>query len=230
MITRPLLVPAALACAAALAPEASAATIATTRGCLNSQSPAQLVGTGFTPGATVAVSSGPLPTLKALAGPDGSFVLPFTAPLADPTSPPSTFAFTATDGVVGAQGASLLASPGIAVEPVGQTRLPQLYKLTGFEPGQKIYAHVRYAGKWRLRRTLGVAQGPCGTLDVKAKLLRKTAGKKVRSVFVQFDHLPAAKLDTHQLAFARFDVFPALRNYPERWINRRVGYRERTGL
>ena len=226
---RSLVLPATTALLLGAAHDAAAATISTTRPCLNSRSPGQFVGTGFAPGATVKLQGDKVVFEEGVAGADGSVAIPFTVPLTNARQEP--FRYTATDGSTTAAGSSLLTRPGLELSASGApTRLPQRYLLSGFEPGRTIYGHVRWGEKWRLTRKLGTATGPCGVLDVKAKLLRKTAGKRGRSVFLQFDQLAKPRLDTHQLAFARFTVSAATGGSPGRFLVVKRGYRERTGL
>ena len=233
MIARILAAPAVAILALAGAQEASAATIATTRPCLNSESPAQFTGAGFTPGAVVNVA-GLAFSAQGIAGPDGSVAIPFTSPLHTSPSnnvvPPAAFTFTASDGTNTAMGSALVAVPGAVLPQVGRTRVQMRIQLTGFEPGQVLYAHVRWSGKWRRTVRLGTAVGPCGTLEAKRKLLRKTSGSNYRPVYVQFDRTIKPATDTHQTAYWRFLVTKGIAGHPE--IYRRVanGWRERTGI
>ena len=113
------LAPATVLIALVPASVASAATIATSRPCLNSESPAQFVGSGFTPGALVKVT-GPSLAKSGVAGPDGSVAIPFTAPLSNDV-PPAPLAFQATDGTNAASGEAPPIGPLAAAEGVTGT-------------------------------------------------------------------------------------------------------------
>ena len=217
MTPRAALLPAAAALALGLAHDATAATIATTRPCLNARSSAQFVATGFIPGATVRIKLRGVLTATAAAGPDGALIAPFTAPLADPNAPPEPVGLEATDGTNVAVGTVLRVVPGARLPSSGTTRIQMRILLTGYEPGQALYAHLRWGERWRRTLKLGTASGPCGTLDVKRKLLRKTAGSRGRKVYVQFDHTPQPATDTHQTAYARFSVDKGFARNPERY-------------
>ncbi len=213
----------------AVAP-ASAATIATTRACLNEGSPAQWVGTGFAPGVVVKIRVKGLIVGQAPAAPDGSVAVPFTAPLGNPNQPGEPYAFEATDGTSTAQGTAGLQRPGATLASVGRTRVQMRLQLAGYEPGQVIYAHLRWNQRWRRSVALGTAAGPCGTLDVKRKLLRKTSGRNFRTVFVQFDANRKPSTGTHQTAYARFYVTRGRFGNPEIYRRVTLGWRERTGI
>lgn len=231
-IRRAALIPTTAAVALGLAHDAAAATIATSRPCVNQRSAAQFVATGFTPGATVVVQMQGVPSVPGVAGPDGVAVVPFTAPtLTNPFLPPETYKLQASDGTNVATGTSLVAGPGVNLPATGPTRIQMRILLTGYEPGRVLYAHLRWGQKWRRTLKLGTAAGPCGVLDVKRKLLRKTAGPRGRTVYAQFDHNLKPAIATHQTAYARFAVKPAgARNFPENFILKAQGWRERTGL
>ena len=230
MDRRPTLLLTTVATMLALAPGARAATIATTRPCLNEDSPARFVGSGFTPGATVRIASKSITRATAVAGPDGSVSADFTAPLRDYANPGAPYAFEATDGTQAASGSALLVDPGATLPSVGRTRVQMRLQLTGYEPGRTIYAHLRWNERWRRTVALGTATGPCGSLDVRRKLLRKTSGKDFRTVFVQFDQNRKPHTGTHQTAYARYYVTRGRYNNPEVYRRVTLGWRERTGI
>lgn len=167
---------------------------------------------------------------KAVAGPDGAVTLPFTAPTGDVTIAQEPVSFQATDGTNTTMGGALLAQPGVVVPRSGRTRFKMRTQLAGFEAGQVIYAHVRWGEKWRQTVKLGTAAGPCGTIDVRNKLLRKTGKPSgTREVYVQYDFSRTPARDTHQTAYARFFMQAGRRN-PENYSLVRRGWRERTGI
>jgi len=193
MSPRMLFLPASLLLALGAGQPASAATIALSRPCLNSESPSLVTGSGFTPGATVTFSH-TNETVQTVAAPDGSVSARFPAPLsstpADTT--PLTAAYTATDGTNVATTGVLVVRPGLVLSNAGKTRTKMRIRMTGFEPGKVVYAHLRWGQKWRKTFKIGAAAGPCGSLQTDRKLFRKTGSLFGRQVYAQFDQNPKA--------------------------------------
>lgn len=215
MNPRAILPPVVVLLALGAAQPASAATIALSRPCLNSESPSLVTGAGFTPGATVTFSH-PNADFQAVAAPDGSVNARFPAPLSLTTADalPLAVAYTATDGTNAATTSVQVVRPGLVLPKSGRTRNKMRILMTGFEPGKVVYAHLRWGEKWRKRFKIGTATGPCGSLQTDRKLFRKTGSLFGRQIYAQFDQNPKASTATHQTAFARLIVSKGARNNP----------------
>lgn len=215
MSPRPIILPVAVALALGAAQPASAATIALSRPCLNSQSPALVTGAGFIPGAGVTFRHG-IVAFRAVAAPDGTVSAVFPAPVsltpADAT--PLTVAYNATDGTNAATTSVQVVRPGLVLPGFGQTRNKMPIVMTGFEPGKLVYAHLRWGQRWRKRFTIGKAVGPCGSLRTNRKLLRKTGSLFGRQIYAQFDQNRTPSTTSHQTAYARVIVSKGARNNP----------------
>jgi hypothetical protein len=221
-VRRLLILPALALLAAA---PAHGATIAPTRACTNANAPTGFTGAGFTPGALVTVSQPQAPAVQAVAAADGSVNGVLTAPILAPGPVPRTTPVTASDGTVSAQGALLVTQPGLDLPAGANTRQRTTFRLRGFQPGLRVYVHLRSRRRWIRTRGFGVAAPPCGDLTFRSKLFRKLGG---RSIYVQIDQARRPDVKTHPAAWARVAVRRALPLVPERWNVERKGWRERT--
>jgi len=215
MSPRATLLPVSVLLALGAAQPALAATIALSRPCLNSESPALVTGAGFIPGAAVTFRHG-IVTSRAVAAPDGTVSSVFPAPLsltpADAT--PMSIGYSATDGTNVAATSVQVVRPGLVLPGFGRTRNKMRILMTGFEPGRVVYAHLRWGQKWRKRFKIGTAAGPCGSLQTDRKLFRKTGSLFGRQIYAQFDQNRTPSTSSHQTAYARVIVSKGARNNP----------------
>lgn len=163
---------------AALAAQASAATIAPTQACYVNANPASgapmtIAGAGFGPGDPITISGGTV-FATATAGPDGTFAATTEAPIL-PTINPATQAttVTATDENTDATATTTVLSANLAVSanpsPVRHPdRTKVKFTFSGFTPGKHIFAYYLRGKKVVARAKFGTATGPCGTFQQKA--------------------------------------------------------------
>lgn len=175
---------AALAATSALAlpAGAEAATLAATASCVAADAPVNLAGSGFTPGSTVTIAGAA--SASAIADAAGAVVA--TVSLAPPPSiTPITVSLTASENVNAANTATL-ALPVVARAfdtnaPInGRPSQTTTWRFAGFVTGQPIFGHFRFGGQTRRNYRFGTAQGPCGTLVVRARRVpvkRLSSGK-----------------------------------------------------
>ncbi len=189
-------------------------------------------GAGFTPGAVVRITLDASGKGTIAAGPDGSFVLPTTAPLSASRigQPPRIATYAATDDVNTAQVMAAVIRPGAVPPESGVTRDKTTFAMGGFEPGATIYAHLRWNERWRRTIKLGIARGPCGSLTSTRKLFRKLGTRRGRNIYLQFDQNRRPSTTSHQTAVLRYRVTSGVAHDPESYLRLYDGWRERTGL
>jgi hypothetical protein len=183
---------AALAVAATLGVPASAfaAELTVDQGCYAEKRGAITVtGAGFTPGSETSLVLGAATTT---ATPDdtGAFTATFTPPPTELEHPGARqFTLTGTDAAgVAANTLVNIVKPG--ADGVPATSRPHqriMWNIAGFPSASKaIYGHWRFHGKTRANHRMGVPQGPCGVLHVRA---RQIEAKRIRFGIwlVQFD-------------------------------------------
>ena len=173
----------ALATAAAVAP-AGAATL-TTDACVRyvrNQPTMTIVGTGFTPGGSVALASStrtrttPVPFSSSPVLPNGGFV---TRTLPPPFSSPSRNQESFTLLGVDATNPTAFGTTQFQVVRFGMTTSPTprrptsriRYTARGFTSGKRVYVHFRFRGVTRRTVSLGVARGPCGIASQRMRAL-----------------------------------------------------------
>lgn len=170
-----LLIPAAVAAALVPAAPAGASMLELdARQCYVSGGPIGITGTGFTAGATVALS-GDL-TGSAVADAAGRVALQVVAPAIGGVAP-RTLSVGATDQANAANAAppvafrlvSRLFGGNYAQAIGGRPRQRTAWRFAGFRPGRPIYGHFRFHGRTRRSYRFGVARGSCGTLTVRAR-------------------------------------------------------------
>jgi hypothetical protein len=129
-----------------------------------------VVGSGFSPGATVDISVDGNAAGRTTAGSDGSLVYGLNAPLQ--RSGEREFTVTATEaGQVPATALSRVSALSVKVRPK-KARASQTVTFTGrgfTDPSTPVYLHYTLGG--RNRRTVKLAQptGPCGTFSVRRR-------------------------------------------------------------
>lgn len=182
---------AALAVAAALgvAASAPAGTVAVDQDCYAENVGAIAIeGTGYTPGSTATVVLGSGST-TAPTDVNGSFSASLKTPASSLQHPGAEqLPLTATDalGVSAATTVNLL-KPGVdGVPAVSKPHAKIMWNIAGFPGTKAIYGHWRFRGRTRADHRMGIPQGPCGVLHVKA---RQIEAKRVffGTWLVQFD-------------------------------------------
>jgi hypothetical protein len=184
--SRRALVAVPLAALALAAPSAQAAEVRTLP-CVPyaaGQASMPILGTGFTPGATVrlgtttAGSSSPTLLSSAQADATGAFARQVNPPLlASSTTHEQSFTLIALD--TSNPAAPVQATFAFQVVRFGLTAVPQprrpsqrvTYTARGFTPGRPVYMHFRFAGRTRRSVRLGVASSPCGIASRRMRAL-----------------------------------------------------------
>jgi hypothetical protein len=168
----------ALAVPAVGTASASAATINVTKTCYVNANPGQgapiaVVGSGFTPGDTIAIQGSGV-SGTATASPSGQIVVSTSGPTLTTTGPAAqTFTLSATDqttfsGTL-ATTTVTMANLSVATKPVvAKPTRKVTWQFSGFTPGKTIWIH--YLRKRAVSRmSFGKANGPCGLLTAKRK-------------------------------------------------------------
>jgi hypothetical protein len=164
---------AALVTAVLSAPASAAgAEIAIDQECYAEGGTITISGTGFTPSSTASVTLGGT-TGGVTTDETGAFTASLDAPsttLKHPGAQPATL--TATDDTTAAAATATvnIAKTGVDGVP-GQSKPHKriTWNLAGFPGTKPIYGHWRIKGKTRADHRMGVPQGPCGVLHVKAR-------------------------------------------------------------
>lgn len=173
----------ALIGAGASAAPAGAAGVAVVQKCVitasNFPAPITVVGSGFTPGSTVSLSTrskkNPTPVLLRTTpvAANGGFI---TAAPAAPYNSDKTldqrFDIFASDGQVGA--ANSFRQVKLSYQRVPSSSRPSKkirHIARGFTTGKTVWAHFRHGGKTRATKRLGKASGPCGIVTRKMRSL-----------------------------------------------------------
>lgn len=192
--------------AGALTAEASAAELTVNAGCYviagRNAPPMSFSGSGYTPGDQVLISSdeGTVDT-SVKADSQGRISGKADAPTPFFTTPGAQkIGLTAKDQTP--TGTTITARTTVNVTELGwehgpTKRQPGLRALTertdwsfsGFQPGEPIFGHYLYDGKQVALARFGLAQPPCGTLTVRARLYPATPHHS--SFSVQYDDSPA---------------------------------------
>jgi hypothetical protein len=203
---------AAVAAALALPGAADAATLAAQGGCFFSGQPVPLAGGAFTPGAIVTIGGGVAGTAQADAA--GSFAAPVQAPTVS-TIAPRTIRVTATDGANAANTATatfrVVRGPLTTNAPVsGRPSQTTTWHFAGFPPGRPIYGHYRVGGRTLASFRFGRAQGPCGTLTVRARRVPVSAARLRTGVWrLQLDNRRTYDSTASPRRVVRFRIFRA---------------------
>jgi hypothetical protein len=203
---------AVVATALAAPAAADAATIATQGACFFTGRPVPLTGGAFTSGAVVTIGGGVAGTAQA--DPAGNFAAPLQAPAVS-TIAPRTVTVTATDGANAANTATttfrVVREPLSTNAPVsGRPRQTTTWRFAGFPTGQPIYGHYRVGGRTLANFRFGRAQGPCGTLTVRARRVPVAASRLRTGVWrLQLDNRRAYGRTTTPRRVVRFRIFRA---------------------
>jgi hypothetical protein len=172
MPLRGALIAGAVGGARAAAP-AGAATVATDAPCYTSGAAMGVAGQGFGAGAPVSVeASGLFGSTPADAV--GAFQLITRAPLLGTTAPAvRTFALTASDETTSAQTGFRVTNFAAAHTPSAPPRPSTVirWRVAGFAPGARVYAHYVHGGRQQARAGLGRMPRTCGVLRKRLALI-----------------------------------------------------------
>lgn len=157
----------------ALPASASAASAELDRACYVAGQPGTVTLAGFTPGASIAVSSPELGTTDVTADAAGGSVVdvvpPDGAELDRPTSREFTVTATETATGVVATTRSRFAPRAFSTDTgTKAAKSPRRWVFSGWTPGRPIYAHFRLGGRTRGTHRFGLATGPCGIFQGRA--------------------------------------------------------------
>lgn len=134
-------------------------------------------GGGFTPGSFVRVTAdGQLVgSVQADAAGNVNDAL-FSPSLSSSTRNQQTFQIVADDGQGQAFGPVAVPVTRIKVDLPARAkpRSRVRYRLYGFNPGERVYLHVRRGGKTRGTFSMGTAAGPCGTITKRLRFMPVT--------------------------------------------------------
>jgi hypothetical protein len=169
---------------------ASAADVTVDQSCYVEQGTMVVSGSGYTPNSIATVTVGGT-TYSADTDATGAFSTTLSAPSTSLKHPGAQqFPLTAHDVDTNVDTNTTVNVAKVGVDGVPSKSKPHkriTWNIAGF-PGQKaLYGHWRFGGKTRANHRMGVPQGPCGVLRVKA---RQIEADRVRfgTWTVQFDH------------------------------------------
>lgn len=188
---------AALIAGAAVAPTtAAAATIVTGTGCYPAGGPITVAGQGFAAGALVTLS-GPGVRGRAFANSTGQVEIVAAAdPLATTAPVAEAITLTASDGTTAAQTVVRLTNFTFSIAPpVRRPQTPVRWRISGFAPGARVYAHYVHEG--REQRSVGFGRMParCSILRAHLPMLPIAAPAPGRWI-IQLDGQPRYRADT----------------------------------
>ena len=190
----------ALLTPAAVAAQASAATLSVNRGCFVNTitkgtilpAPMVVTGSGYVPGDPVTITStdGTVDKLTQ-ASPSGTIAVPIGAPTPFLKLPGSkVVALTASDynaaGTI--TGGTFLKTTYLDVATVPGTARPSqkvTWYFSGFRPGRPIYVHYLHRGRQVARMRFGRAKGVCGLLRTRARFF--PGRQRYHTYGLQFD-------------------------------------------
>jgi hypothetical protein len=123
-----------------------------------------ITGSGFRPGATVAVTADGRPVASVAADSAGNFSAQVRPPaLSSSKRNRQRFRLSASDGLITAGPKPVLVTRvRVTVPSRARPTHTVRYRAFGFLPGRRIYLFVRRHGRTLGRFTLGRASGPCG--------------------------------------------------------------------
>jgi hypothetical protein len=206
---------AAIVAFAAWGGTAQAATLTPDKACYLEREQAEIRGSGFGPGSAVSFSFGGDLVGSAAADAAGNVLGSFIAPSLG-TKAARSFRVQATDGVNSATTRVAVTQRMAEITP-GTARLDRrvLYRVRGLRANRAVYVHYVYRGKERMRRRLGRAAGPCGTVTTRTRFFPR--GRISRGVWtLQFDHRRTYSRGTTPKIRAQVRVFRTLRSSARR--------------
>lgn len=131
-------------------------------------------GSGFTPGSFVRVTADGqfIGSVQADAAGNVNGAL-FPPSLSSSTRNQQTFQIVADDGQGQAFGPVAVPVTRVSVDLPNRARPRSRvrYQLYGFNPGERVYLHLRRGGKTRGTFSMGTAAGPCGTVTKRLRYM-----------------------------------------------------------
>jgi hypothetical protein len=169
---------------------ASAAAIEVDQDCYQEGGPIKVTGAAFTPNSIATFTIGGT-TSSADTDETGAFAGSIDAPFTTLKHPGAqTVTLTSRDTATGEELSLPVNVAKIGVDAVPAQSKPHkriTWNIAGFPSQKALYGHWRFGGRTRANHRMGVPQGPCGVLHVKA---RQIEAKRIRFGLwtVQFDH------------------------------------------
>ncbi|MCW3007450.1 MAG: hypothetical protein JWP17_2076 [Solirubrobacterales bacterium] len=185
-----------LAALAAAASPAAAATIVTGTGCYPTGGDISVAGQGFAPGSLVTVT-GPGVEGRAFADSSGNVqVMAAGQPLSTRVPIARAITLTASDGAAAAQTMVRVTNFTFSIAPaVRHPDTPVRWRVSGFAPRDRVYAHYVHAGRERRRVLLGRMPSPCSILRAQVPMLPIQHPARGRWT-IQLDASPRYHADT----------------------------------
>ena len=168
---------------------ASAADVAVDHECYAQGRTMTVSGSGYTPNSTATVTVAAA-TYSTTTDETGALRTTLPAPQTGLKHHGATaFTLTAHDVAGGADATTIVNVAFVGVDGVPSRGRPHrriMWNIAGFPNQKAMYGHWRFGGKTRANHRMGVPQGPCGVLHVKARLIE---AKRIRfgTWTVQFD-------------------------------------------
>jgi hypothetical protein len=168
---------------------ASAADVTVDHECYAQKGMMVVSGSGYTPNSTVTITVGGA-TSSTTTDETGGLSATLKAPPTGLKHPGARqFVLSVHDVSSGADANTTINVARLGVDGVPSRSKPHkrvTWNIAGFPNQKAMYGHWRFGGKTRGNHRMGVPQGPCGVLHVKARLLE---AKRIRygTWMVQFD-------------------------------------------
>jgi len=151
---------------------ASAAAIEVDQGCYQEGGTIKIIGSGFTPNSFATFTIGGT-TSGADTDETGAFIGTIDAPFTTLKHPGAqTVTLTSRDTGSGEELSLPVNVAKVGVDAVPAQSKPHRrirWNIAGFPNQKALYGHWRFGGKTRADHRMGVPQGPCGVLHVKAR-------------------------------------------------------------
>jgi hypothetical protein len=151
---------------------ASAADVAVDQECYAEGGTMNVSGSGYTP-SSIATLTLDGTTYSADTDPTGAFSTTLSAPTTSLKHPGAQqFSLSTRDVDTGAEATTTINVAKTGVDGVpGQSKPHKriMWNIAGFPGSKPLYGHWRIRGKTRADHRMGVPQGPCGVLHVKAR-------------------------------------------------------------
>ena len=159
---------------------ASAADVAVDHECYAQGRTMTVSGSGYTPNSTATITVAGA-TYSTTADETGALSTTLPAPQTRLEHPGATqFTLTAHDVAGGTDATTTIHVAYVGVDGVPSRSQPHkriTWNIAGFPNQKAMYGHWRFRGKTRANHRMGVPQGPCGVLHVKARLIE---AKRIR--------------------------------------------------
>jgi len=176
-----------VACAAAFAPSASAATLQFDRSCFRPGTTAALSGSGYTPNGLVGIGQDGVLRAAPRANAVGNIAANFTTPSQSSGSRLYNFqAVDATNTAINAVTQVRISALNVSIRPrSGSPSARRRIGARGFIGGRTLYSHARRGRRYKVNVRIGRLRGPCAKLSARKRILRR--GTSPGTYRVQFD-------------------------------------------